>query len=134
MRQEMPVSITMPAPESLIVIEPQIGWIARLDNLADVSDFDILCVIAQGHITPFQFSRRQSGSSSIAVRMELNMRSLSDSAVITQPYRKGPGKGAGDLLAAAEYVHADGPWRRGCVSWARADGEPQRLDRRLPWQ
>jgi len=41
MRQEMPVSITMPAPESLIVIEPQIGWIARLDNLADVSDFDI---------------------------------------------------------------------------------------------
>jgi hypothetical protein len=33
MRQKLPLSITMPAPEGLIVIEPQIGWIAYLNNL-----------------------------------------------------------------------------------------------------
>jgi hypothetical protein len=33
----VPLSITMPAPESLIEIEPHIGRIAHLDNLADVA-------------------------------------------------------------------------------------------------
>jgi hypothetical protein len=41
-RQQSPLSITMPAPQSLIAIEElQIGWIAYLANLADIINFDI---------------------------------------------------------------------------------------------